>query len=81
MMDVHAYHESSAPFPSQAEIEAAMRRARRERAEVAYWLVRRAAAWLARVRAKTVEPGAVRSSRPGRVAATGARAASLSTAR
>lgn len=56
-------------MPSDAEIEAAMRRARRERSEMAHLLFRQVWAWLAGRGATAAEPAAARPIRPGRIAA------------
>jgi hypothetical protein len=69
MSGKHAYEDLVPRMPSDAEIEAAMRRARRERAETAHLLFRQAWAWLAGVGAPTAAPATAAPIRPGRIAA------------
>lgn len=66
MSGKHPYEQPVPAMPSDAEIEAAMRRARRERAQTAHLLVRRAWAWLRGLGAKAAAPAPIR---PGRIAA------------
>lgn len=65
----HPCEDLVSPMPSDAEIETAMRRARRERSEMAHLLFRRARAWLARLGANTTAPATAGPIQPARIAA------------